>query len=279
MSESLTSTAAFNARVLTQVLNLDRTPARLTSIAADLDAAAVEWRRFPAIDGAAPDFDMAAMAGPWIDLARWPRRHHRNPIPTEIACYLSHVGALRQFLESDRPIALILEDDAQLDAGFIAAVSAALTDASCWDILKLHARHPGPLITRKRYGAVSLASPVLRTAGATAYFTTRAAAARLLTHLAAGAQPYDWMFDQGYRTGLRLRLLTPAPVTTRAVASTIEINGLRRRRSALVPSTDTPLLPRWSLPFRRGWDETRRVTFNLWADGGLEALLSARPLS
>ena len=93
--------ADFNARVFTQVLNMDRSTERLATIDAYLKAANVDYTRFSAIDGSKLDMgepELKAM----FDLDAWVRGHHRNPTKADIGCYLSHYRALEALLKDPK---------------------------------------------------------------------------------------------------------------------------------------------------------------------------------
>jgi glycosyl transferase, family 25 len=264
--------APFNARVFTQVLNMDRSAARLATIDAYLKGAGVDYQRFSAIDGSKLD-----MAAPEIkamfDLDAWVRGHHRNPTNADVGCYLSHYRALETFLTQDKPFGLIFEDDATIPADFIEKVNFALNDAEAWDILKLHVRHPGPLVLRHTYrDDVRLFSFLVRHAGGTAYIVTRSAAAKMLRHMKPARRMIDWTYDEGHRMNLRVRTIAPMIVGLQPVPTTRD-TGMNRKRSWIERQSDRPLLPRWSLPFRRLGDDFYRLVFNLFGDGGLRALL------
>jgi glycosyl transferase family 25 len=264
--------APFNARVFTQVLNMDRSAARLATIDGYLKTAGVAYHRFSAIDGSKLD-----MAAPEIkamfDLDAWVRGHHRNPTNADVGCYLSHYRALEAFLEQDKPFGLIFEDDATIPADFVEKVSCALNDAEAWDILKLHVRHPGPLVLRHTYrDDVRLCSFLVRHAGGTAYIVTRAAAAKMLRHMKPARRMIDWTYDEGHRMNLRVRTIAPMIIGLQPVPTTRD-TGMNRKRSWIERQADRPLLPRWSLPFRRLGDDLYRLLFNLFGDGGLRALL------
>ncbi len=83
------------------VINLDRRPDRLETIAADLGRLGLPFERVPAVD---------ARRLPAGDLA------DRNPLMRagSKACMLSHSEALRRFLATESGAAMILEDDAEL---------------------------------------------------------------------------------------------------------------------------------------------------------------------
>lgn len=262
----------FNDLVFTQVLNMDRSTDRLAVIDGFLKAAGVEYTRFAAVDGRTLDLDNDAELRRMVDLKGWVRRHHRNPSPADVGCYLSHFHAIKAFLAQDKPLGLIFEDDAALGPEFIPHVLPAIEDGRSWDILKLHARHPGPLVVRKVYGPdLSLCSYIARHAGGTAYVVNRRAAAKMLAHLVPAVKMIDWAHDEGHVMNLRVRTLSPEPVTLQDVVSTRET--LDKKRPWLERQTDRPILPRWQLPFRRAVDELHRFAFNLIADGGLKAML------
>jgi len=202
----------------------------------------------------------------------WVRRHHRNPTPADVGCYLSHFNAIDAFLAQDKEFGLIFEDDAAFAADFIASVAPALDTPADWDILKLHARHPGPLVVRRRYAnGVNLCSFISRPAGAAAYLINRAAAEKMRKHLKPAVKMIDWQYDQGHLMGLKVRTLDPMPVSLQPVPSTRDMK--LGKRSWLEKQTDRPILPRWQLPFRRLWDDLHRTSYNLFGDGGIKAIM------
>lgn len=264
--------ARFNALVFTQVLNMDRSTDRLAVIDGYLKAAGVDYTRFSAVDGRKLNIENDPELKKMVDLKGWVRRHHRNPSAADVGCYLSHFYAIKAFAEQAKPLGLIFEDDAALTPDFISMVLPAIEDAVSWDILKLHARHPGPLIVRKSYGpGLNLCSYIARHAGGTAYVINHAAAQKMLKHLMPALKMIDWAHDEGHVMNLRVRTLDPEPVTLQNVVSTRET--LKKKRSWIERQTDRPILPRWQLPFRRAADEVHRFTFNLLNDGGLKAML------
>ena len=266
----------FDALVQTQVINLDRSPKRLATVDRCLRRAGLTYERLPATDGRLLDLDTDPEVRRVINRKAWMRRHHRNPTAADIGCYLSHLHALDRFLAQAKPFGLIFEDDADVAPDFVADVTPAVEDSASWDILKLHVRHPGPLIPRRAYheGPV-LCSFVTRHAGATAYMVNKVSAARMRDHMVPAVKMNDWTYDEGHKMTLRVRTLARRPVTLQLVPSTIEADrGAPRRRSWLERQTDRPVLPRWQLPFRRTGDAGHRLWYNLVTDGGLSAFFT-----
>ena len=270
---SVSRTSEFNRQVFTQVINLDRCDDRLATITGELIEARISFSRFDAIDGrnlAWPD-DPRIQAD--IDLKKWVACHHRNPIPADVGCYLSHLGAIRAFLAQDKPYGLILEDDAKVPRSLVSLLAPVLAD-DAFDILKLHVRHPGPLAARKVYNENCTLSSILgKHAGATAYLITKRAAERMVSHMVPGCKMNDWVYDEAHKMGLRLRTIDPMPVGLHHVGSTIESERDKSNRSWIEKQVDRPLSPRWALFFVRAWDEFHRGMFNLFTDGCLKALI------
>ncbi|MDX5350729.1 MAG: glycosyltransferase family 25 protein, partial [Paracoccaceae bacterium] len=61
-----------------------------------------------------------------VDLAAFERNMGRRILMGGIGCYHSHLAVWRLFLESGKPIALILEDDVVFHDDFLPAVDLAL---------------------------------------------------------------------------------------------------------------------------------------------------------
>lgn len=96
----------------TYVINLDRSPDRLSSIAAELQREGIPFERIAAVDGsklptAQPDYTSQ------IDADHF----ERDLTLGEIGCAMSHFRVLRSFLNSGADYALVLEDDVVLAPG------------------------------------------------------------------------------------------------------------------------------------------------------------------
>ncbi len=94
------------------LINLDRSPERLTEADAQLRAAGVAYERVPAVDGRA--LGRAGLRGR-VSRFRFFLVHGRLPTPGEVACACSHLEAYRRLLASGEGAALVFEDDAALD--------------------------------------------------------------------------------------------------------------------------------------------------------------------
>jgi glycosyl transferase, family 25 len=195
----------------TWVINLDRAPDRLARISGQLLRLGLGYTRLPAID--ARSLTPAQRAA--LDEPGYRRRHGMTPVLGELGCYLSHVEAMRLFLDSDAACALILEDDVLLHDSLPAVLQGLLQHAARWDMVKLSGVHSGtPVPFLDLAPGHRLAVMLTRCTGSSAYIVNRRAAQAYLH----GAQPllpmslpYDHVFDQGWRFGLKVRLVTPTP--------------------------------------------------------------------
>ena len=138
-----------------------------------------------------------------------------SPVLGELGCYLSHVAVMRAFLASDAAFALVLEDDVLLQDSLPAVLQGLMAHPGRWDVVKLSAVHRG---TPQPYLEVApghqLAVMLSRCTGSSAYLMNRRAAQAYLREpggLLPMQLPYDHVFDQGWRFGLKVRLVTPQP--------------------------------------------------------------------
>ncbi len=90
-----------------RVINLDRSVDRLALMANQLDTLNLSWDRLSAV---APTQDQALLH-PLYDGIRARALFGRDLAPGEIGCFLSHIVALRSFVESKSPTFIVLEDD------------------------------------------------------------------------------------------------------------------------------------------------------------------------
>lgn len=212
------------------LINLDGSTARLSASAAALDGAGIAWERVPAVDGRG----RAADSFPDYDAARCLRSYGSPLQGAEVACYLSHLEALRRFLASDNDLALIFEDDMQFRPGLADLVAG---------IGQLHAT--GQL---GQWGVLNLKNPAKRswtrvadlTAGGATHVLCRAHyfpvtttammwtrdAARDFLALGPVIAPVDqrirdWMTE----ADLGLAFLAPAPVSGSDAPSDIDALG------------------------------------------------------
>ena len=208
----------------TGVINLDRAPERLARIRAQLQALGLPYTRLPAVDARTLTPEQHAA----LDEPAYRRRHGMTPVLGELGCYLSHVEAMRLFLASDAACALILEDDVLLHDSLPTVLQGLMAHPGRWDMVKLSAVHSG---TPQRVLTLSpgheLAVMLSRCTGSSAYVVNRRAAQAYAAGLLPMSLPHDHVVDQGWRFGLKVRLVTPTPCRHDSeIASTIGATSL-----------------------------------------------------
>lgn len=198
-------------RLQTWVINLDRAPDRLARISAQLQHLQLPFTRLPAVDARA----LTPAQRSQLDEAAYCRKHGMTPVPGELGCYLSHVEVMQRFVASEAQFALVLEDDVLLHDSLPAVLGGLIANAQRWDAVKLSAVHRGtPVRVLEVAPGHHLAVMLSRVTGSSAYLMNRKAAAAWLKQpggLLPMTLPYDHVFDQGWRFGIKFRLVTPTP--------------------------------------------------------------------
>jgi len=198
-------------RLQTWVINLDRAPDRLARISAQLQRLQLPFARLAAVDARALTAEQRRL----LDEPGYRRKHGMTPVLGELGCYLSHVEVMRRFLAGTAEFALVLEDDVMLHDSLPAVLQGLMAHADRWDAVKLSAVHRGtPVRVLEVAPGHHLAVMLSRVTGSSAYLMNRRAAKAWLREpggLLPMSLPYDHVFDQGWRFGLKFRLVTPTP--------------------------------------------------------------------
>lgn len=115
------------------VINLRRAPDRLQRVSTVLAGIGLPFERIEAVDGAQLDPSIyLAMTAASV------RAHFLRLTPGELGCYLSHVRVLEAMVERQIPVALILEDDAEIIGNLAAQLQAVLAEGYRMpDVVKL----------------------------------------------------------------------------------------------------------------------------------------------
>lgn len=120
----------------TYIINLKGSDTRLSEITQKLRAQEIPFNRIEAIDGR----NYSPFEFPGYSSKRSINRHGRNLTGGEIACYLSHIKALKAFVDSGKQLALILEDDASFAPDFksqLDQICDAIHKSTNWDVINL----------------------------------------------------------------------------------------------------------------------------------------------
>jgi len=210
------------------VINLDRDVERMASLAGSLRGLNLAYVRVSAVLGKeVPDWEKL------VDTELYGARNRLPmPRPGEVGCYLSHLKAMEEFLRTDAPWCVILEDDVEVRPECV-EVLAALGRKDDWDLVKLFCFHAGlPVRKRALTATHQLVVHLTRTTSSAAYAVNRRAAETLLRSMKPITEQVDHALDRPWETGLRVRGVRPLPVVLAPVAATTTIGyadrGARR---------------------------------------------------
>lgn len=219
--------------IRTYYINLDDSMTRRASIEAQLTAAGISnSHRISAFDGR--QISLCDMAD--YDDKSALRFLGRSVFNGEYGCYRSHLDALRQFLDSEYPYALILEDDALISTDISAALTEAISELDTlgkpWDLLHLSASNP-LILTRNIKtlgGGYTLSRAFYFPITTTALLWQRSAAEQFLHDHAVVSMPVDIAVREMIVIGGRGYALSPPPVSNIGAPSDIDMNGDARKR-------------------------------------------------
>jgi glycosyl transferase family 25 len=201
------------------VINLDRDVERMASLAVSLRSLGLDYVRVPAVLGKeVPGWEKL------VDASLYGNRN-RNvmPRPGEVGCYLSHLKAMEEFLRTDAPWCVILEDDVEVLPECM-EVLAALGRMDEWDMVKLFNFHGGLPVRKCALGSRhDLVVHLTRTTSAAAYAVNRRAAEILLKTMLPITEQLDHAHDRPWETGLRVRGVRPMPVALAPISATSSI--------------------------------------------------------
>lgn len=177
------------------LLNLDRSPDRLSSVQKSADELGIVVTRVPAVDGRSLTPEQQS----GIDLRAFERRNGKRVLPGEIGCYLSHLKALQLIADGTADYAVIIEDDVRFTDDF-QRLTVELADIAGWDMVKLiNHRVVGFVKHRRLSGQYALGRCIHGPMGSSAaYAIKRDAARRLLHALRPMVVPIDVELERGW---------------------------------------------------------------------------------
>lgn len=208
-----------------QLINLDGSDARLAAATAALTAAGLPFRRLPAYDGRGKRPEDLPLYDPTGAM----RLFGRKLTGAEIGCFLSHLEAAKQFLESGARFGLVFEDDVSIpeDSGRVLADLLAALDGPLpndpWWLINLGAP---PLRSFSKLRKISADHGLFRAhffpVLATAILWSREGAARFVAEAGSICVPLDHWLRNWATAADRGLALSPAPFRASGVASDID---------------------------------------------------------
>ncbi|WP_071795805.1 glycosyltransferase family 25 protein [Natronohydrobacter thiooxidans] len=199
--------ALTRAQLAAYCINLDRAEERWAQMQLRLERLGLPVERFPAIDGRA----LSRVQLGILDASAFRRNMGRDALPAELGCYLSHLGVWQEFLDTGKPVALVLEDDVVFHEDFLQALDAALAAIEDWDMLKLNRIRAKLPVRRACAGKWVLNAYLGPATGTGAYLITRDLAWRLLPKMLPMRMPVDYEGTRWWAHDFRLLGLEPWP--------------------------------------------------------------------
>jgi glycosyl transferase family 25 len=217
------------------LINLDRSPERLTRLLPLMSKLPYPLERVPGVDGQAlgPERlkELAATHEFYAYMGRPPARG-------EVGCFLGHVNAWRQLLRSPYAYALIFEDDVAFDPSVVErVVDDLIKQRHLWDICNLDIRPKGcsktGYFTLKKLQDTSLRVYYDGVYFTDAYLINRKAARALLKHVVPMGVTVEDYFARPWEFGLKYTAVCPNVVRINPMGSIIGDSS--RMTSSCVP--------------------------------------------
>lgn len=208
------------------LINLDRSPERLSAMQEKLSKLGLKFVRVPAIDGKKTEF-----TDKQVNAKKYSLLHGKYITPTEVACYISHYNTMVEFLKSDKKFALVLEDDMIFSDKFLDVLSALLKKSDDWDLVKLNGGHSGGNVKyRNILPNVNLVWNLFHQSKTGAYLMNRKAAESYVKKMLPMFVPIDHEYIKFWKYGLRGFSVFPFPSWEEDGPSTIDYKMVKKNR-------------------------------------------------
>lgn len=189
------------------LINLPRATERRAKMEDRLQQIGLSYTVFPGVDGKAEEARLLET----VDKRAFERNMGRIILIGGIGCYHSHLSVWQTFLETDAPLALILEDDVVFHDDFREAVNTGLASIEHWDLLKLNCIRAKLPISQGKLGQYDLNAYLGPNTGTAAYLIKREIAAKLLDAMLPVTRATDHEINRFFKHKYRLRGLEPFP--------------------------------------------------------------------
>ncbi|MEO2281611.1 glycosyltransferase family 25 protein [Pseudoalteromonas pernae] len=213
-------------RLVTYVINLERSQDRLARIANNLNALNLEFEVIPAIDGANLLPEQLAQ----YDHVRNQKKYYKPLNEGEIGCVLSHKKALKTFLSSEYDVLLLLEDDAYLSQHVHEVINSVIAKPH-WDTIKFYSGKKAKKVLKSVpiTASHSICCPKKVPNSMLAQLVTRKGAEKILMMYENFYMPADISLQAWWQTDLNVLMCQPNIATPFECDS--EIDKLSARKS------------------------------------------------
>ena len=240
------------------IINLDRAQDRWKSVSEKFSSLGLNVIRVSAVDGKTLHF-------PHPDFSSWKYFFYygRIKVPTKVACYFSHIKALKAFLETDKSYAMICEDDVFPLPDLMDVVQDAMQYSDSWDFLRLNGIKPtkGMNFASLSHG-FQLCCDLKTASGNGAKIVNRYAAETIIRKCLPMSLPHDVTLFYDWPIGIREVTIQPFPILLNEAFYKNSTIGAEPRYPLLHPATLRHFI---SLPYRICSRITRKIVRICWA--------------
>lgn len=235
-------------------INLDRSIDRWQKLSNEALFQGLNIHRVSAVDGRqVPEAQREA-----VDDIAFRRNNGRTMIAGEYGCYRSHIRALKTFLKCEGEVALIIEDDVNLQRDLCDRVASAFAAVPGADVIKVYNHR---VVGFNRNATSSAGDDIGRAihgplGSSACYAVTRRGAALLLQHLTIMRYPWDAALERGWDYGGNV-------YTTRKNVVTMAKSGTTIASRDIYRSVKFPKWKRLGTYIRRLRDDVIRLSYAL----------------
>lgn len=191
------------------VINLDTAPERWEHMQTVFKGTPFQLERVAAVSGKTLQLPI-----PDFDEERFRAMHGRGVNIFEVACYLSHIKAIRTFLDTSETHAMFCEDDLHLKPGIAGLLTSLMKTSFVWNVARLTGLSPGtPFKVASLTGGYSLNVQMGRLKGCGAYILDRKGAEAFVSGLIPMWLPWDHAADREWPLGLKAVSVSPFPIS------------------------------------------------------------------
>ena len=235
------------------IINLDKSIERWNYTSEKFRSLGLNVLRVPAIAG-------KDLVFPHPDFAAWKYFfwYGRPMVPNKVACYFSHIKALRTFLETNEEHAMICEDDVFPLPELIDVLKEAMRYSDSWDMLRLNG-------IKSTYGldfaelshGYRLGCDLRTASGNGGKIVNRYAAETIIKKCLPMRLPHDVTLFYDLPIGIREVTIHPFPVQLNEVDSKNSVIGKEPRYPLFHPASLRHVI---SLPYRICSRTTRKIS-------------------
>lgn len=193
--------------LVSYVINLDRSKERYDYVLPNIVSLGYPYERISAVEGKALAIDEIDKK---VDFVAYQKFLNNQPKLGTIGCYLSHVKAWEQFLNSGFAYAVIFEDDVNFDPVKLkSTIDKLVVINPTLDVVALELAHNGDPLVVKEFDDNNLVIYLTEVSHTGAYVISRHAAKELLRKALPIKMPIDHYFTRAWELDIAFMGIEP----------------------------------------------------------------------